>query len=88
MRNATTASGDIVFVSSVTRDGLTAAGAWPTPETAYDRMVAALEELAENAGDEDTRGRARRFLDGLTGAGKTIGISVATAAITGQLPGQ
>ena len=63
-------------------------GMWPTPETALDRMIAALEAIAENTDDEDTRTRARKILDGLTGASKTIGLSVAAAAITGQLPGQ
>jgi hypothetical protein len=62
-------------------------GAWPTPETALDRMIAALEAIAEHTDDEDTRTRARKVLDGLSGAGKQIGISVAAAALTGQIPG-
>ena len=51
-------------------------------------MITALEAIADNTDDEDTRTRARKILDSLTGAGKTIGISVATAALTGQIPGQ
>jgi hypothetical protein len=70
----------------VTAEGLRESGAWPTPETALDRMSAALEAIAEHTDDEDTRSRARRLLDGLTGAGKTLGVSVAAAAISGQLP--
>lgn len=63
-------------------------GVWPTAETALDRMVAALEAIAQNTdADEDTRSRARKILEGLSGAGRQIGISVAAAAITGQLPG-
>lgn len=62
-------------------------GLWPTAETALDRMIAALEAIAENTEDDDTRSRARKILDGLTGASRTIGLSVATAAITGQIPG-
>lgn len=75
------------FVNDITPDALTATGVWPTPESALDRMIAALEAIAANTDDEDTRGRARKILDGLTGAGKSIGISVAAAAITGQIPG-
>lgn len=62
-------------------------GMWPTEVTALDRMIAALEAIADNTDDEDTRTRARKVLDGLSGAGRTIGLSVATAAITGQIPG-
>jgi hypothetical protein len=61
-------------------------GLWPTPETALERMVAALEAIADNADDEDTRTRARKILEGLTGAGRQIGIGVATAVVTGQIP--
>lgn len=51
-------------------------------------MIAALEAIAESTDeDEDTRTRARRVLDGMLAGGKTIGLGVATAAITGQLPG-
>lgn len=51
-------------------------------------MIAALEAIAENTDvDDDTRGRARKILEGVTGAGRQIGISVAAAVITGQLPG-
>lgn len=63
-------------------------GAWPTPETALDRIITALEDIADNTeAEEDTRRRARKILDNLAGAGRQIGISVAAAAITGQLPG-
>lgn len=75
-------------VFDVTERALREVGAWPSPQTALDRMIAALEAIADHTSDEDTRTRARKILDGLTGAGKTIGLSVATAAITGQLPGQ
>lgn len=72
--------------------GLTSAarervGLWPTPASALERMIAALEAIAQNTDDEDTRTRARKILDGLAGAGRQIGISVAAAALTGQIPG-
>lgn len=62
-------------------------GVWPTPGDAFARMIKALEAIAENTDDEDTRTRAKKILDGMTGAGRQIGISVATAVVTGQLPG-
>ena len=62
------------------------AGIWPTPESALDRMITALEAIAEHTDDEDTRTRARKILDGMTGAGRHIGLAAATAVVTGQLP--
>jgi len=63
------------------------AGQWPSEETGFDRMIAALEAIAANSEDPDTRTRARKILEGFAGAGKTIGIGVTTAVITGQMPG-
>ncbi|CUR59652.1 hypothetical protein NOCA1190018 [metagenome] len=61
---------------------------WPTAESGLDRMIRALEAIAENTReDEDTRTRARRLLESLRGAGREVGISVVTAALTGQIPG-
>jgi predicted ArsR family transcriptional regulator len=75
------------YVTAIRERGLREVGAWPTPETALDRMIAALEAIADNTDDEDTRTRARKILDGLGGAGRQIGISVVGAAIGGQIPG-
>lgn len=63
------------------------AGAWPTPESALNRMIAALETIASNTDDEDDRTKAQRLAAWLRGSASTVGLSVATAAITGQLPG-
>lgn len=71
-------------VRSVTRSAYELAGAWPTPETAADRMIAALEQIAEN-GTEEEKNRARKILDAFTGAGMQIATGVATAMITGQV---
>lgn len=83
-RRSSARRGDAVV--DITDQALYVTGVWPTPETALERMIAALESIAENTDDEDTRTRARRLLDGLASGGRTIGLSVATAAITGQLP--
>lgn len=71
----------------VTEKALQAVGTWPTEETALNRIIAALEAIAENTDDDDTRTRARKILDGLAGTGRQLGIAVAGAAITGQIPG-
>ena len=77
----------VVWFTDFTEKALRELGAWPSAETALDRMFAALQAIAENTQDEGTRTRAHKILDGLSGAGRTIGLGVATAAITGQLPG-
>jgi predicted ArsR family transcriptional regulator len=62
-------------------------GQWPTAETALDRVIAALEAIAENTEDEEERTKAQRFAAWLRSGATTVGLSVASAAITGQLPG-
>lgn len=78
---------EIGIVIDFDASALQITGMWPTPETALDRMIVALEEIAQNTDDEDSRTRAKKILDGLAGAGRQIGISVAAAALTGQVPG-
>jgi len=79
--------GEYSFIR-LSEKALRATGLWPTPESALDRMIAALEAIAANTDeDEDNRGRARKILDGVGGAGRQVGISVMAAAISGQIPG-
>lgn len=75
-------------VKRISGDARRLVGLWPTPESAFDRMIMALEAIAEHGDNTDERSRARKILEGLSGAGKSIGISVATTMVTGQLPGQ
>jgi hypothetical protein len=62
-------------------------GQWPTEETALERIIAALEAIAANTDDEDERTKAQRFAAWLRSGATTVGLSVASAAITGQIPG-
>jgi hypothetical protein len=78
--------GAVTHFQDVTKKGLHETGLWPTPESALDRMIAALEAIADHTDDEDTRTRARKILDGMTGAGRHIGLAAAIAVVTGQLP--
>jgi hypothetical protein len=73
-------------VKDVTGQALRAVGLWPSPDTALDRMIVALQAIAANSDDEDTRTRARKVLEGFAGAGRQIGVAVVAAALTGQLP--
>ncbi|KQP26179.1 hypothetical protein [Aeromicrobium sp. Leaf272] len=58
-------------------------GQWPNPESAADRMIAALEQIAED-GTEDEKTRAQKILAAFAGAGQQIAVGVATAMITGR----
>ena len=69
----------------VTEKALYAVEAWPSPETALDRMIRALDAIADNTDDEDTRSNARRTADWLRRSVNTVGLSVAGAVISGQL---
>lgn len=77
----------VLMFSQPTADARRYAGSWPTPESAADRIVRALEAIAEHTDDEDTRTNARRTVDWLRRNATTVGVTVASAAITGQIPG-
>lgn len=72
-------------VADVSADAYRKAGAWPTPESGADRLIAALEHIAANTNDEDERTRAQKILDGFAGSGRQIAVGVATAIINGQV---
>lgn len=76
----------VIEVQAVTGNGLRAAGAWPTEQTALDRMLASLEAIAINTDvPDDERSRARKILDQLAGDGRNVGLAVLTAVLTGQV---
>ncbi len=59
--------------ADITGKALTAVGLCPTPETVLKRMLAAQEAIAENAeAPQDERTRARKVLDGLSGARRQV----------------
>jgi hypothetical protein len=71
-------------VRSISGEGRRLVGMWPTPETALDRMLAALEQIEATSDDPDERSRAARFRDGLLGAGRDLAVEVIAATITRQ----
>lgn len=76
------------FVESLTERGRRTAGSWPSAETAADRLLAALDAIAEDASrPESDRQKARKFGRWVGQSINTIGLEVAASVITGQLPG-
>ena len=60
------------WVGAVSADAYRAAGAWPSPDTAADRLLAALQAAVDKAPEgSEAKTRARRLLDGLLAAAKT-----------------
>lgn len=62
-------------------------GQWPTPETAADRLLAALDALASQSPDEPTRTRARTVREQVGGFSRDTLAAIAATIITGQIPG-
>lgn len=76
-----------VFVIGVTAEGLRAAGAWPSPETAADRLLAAIDEQISVLPEGSPRSsKLKAARDGLLGAGRDVLVSVAAAVLTGRIP--
>jgi hypothetical protein len=82
-RRLTGASGN--HVKYVSREAYELVGLWPSPEAAYERMIRALEDIAEHSDDDVKRGRAKKLLALLGDSGRQLGISVAAAMISGQV---
>jgi hypothetical protein len=77
-----------LIATHVTEKARREVGLWPSAETGVDRLVAALDVLAEQAEDEEERTRWQRFREHVTRNGAQVGWSLVTAVLTGQLPGQ
>jgi hypothetical protein len=78
-----TKPGDVIL--NVSASAYRATGAWPSPETAADRLIAALEERIANATNDEERTRWQRIRDGFLGAGRDVIVDVAAAMLGGQL---
>lgn len=70
----------VMMFGGVTAQARQLTGAWPSAESIADRLLATLEDLAEHAGDDVTKSKARRALDGLGSLTRDTLVSVAGAA--------
>lgn len=69
-------------VEGIRPEARRAAGQWPTPENVADRLLATLEQAAEQEADPDEKGRLRRAADSLKGLGRDVLPEVIANAIT------
>jgi hypothetical protein len=70
-----------LWVTNVTGHARRTVGAWPTAETLADQILAALNDAADAAGDEETRDRLRQFAAWLGGAGRGVLMQAAGSAV-------
>ncbi|MCU1592167.1 MAG: hypothetical protein JWP11_3423 [Frankiales bacterium] len=70
-------------VNAITSYGLEAAGAWPTPDTHTDRLLAALEQAVTDAPTEEERSRRRKALDAFRSFGRDLLVNASGSALGG-----
>jgi hypothetical protein len=72
----------IVGIGAPTGHARRVVGAWPTPEGLADRIIAALNEAANNETDETKKGKLRRAAEAVAGVGRDILTDVTAQVIT------
>jgi hypothetical protein len=75
----------VIGFTNLTAKGLREVGQWPSPDTAADRLLAALEAAVEKAPTEEAKSHAKRILDGFRSAGRDFLVDVASGVVTGQI---
>lgn len=71
----------------VSSEGRTRVGLWPSPDTAGDRLTAALTQAMEQASTPEEKSRVRKILDLFAEGGKDFAVAVGAGVMTGQLGG-
>ncbi|GAA1691942.1 hypothetical protein GCM10009745_41660 [Kribbella yunnanensis] len=75
-------NGDVYLVGAPTGHARRTVGAWPTPDALADRIIAALNEAADNEPDEVKKGKLRRAAEAVAGVGRDILTDVTAQVIT------
>ena len=78
--SATGSAGLPLRITGVTEKALRATGAWPSADLVADRLLDALQDIADHGDDAVTRSRARKALEALGGFTREVLVSVAGAA--------
>ena len=72
----------IIRVTEVSGQAYLVTGLHPDGADALSRLVSALQQAAEQSGDEETAGRLRRAADSMLSLGRDVGAGVLTAVLT------
>jgi hypothetical protein len=73
------------WIGQVSADAYRVTGAWPSADTAADRLLAALDAAVERAPEGEPKSRAKRIRDGFLAAGRDFAVDVASGVLTGQI---
>lgn len=73
---------EIAAVSNPSGHAQRTVRAWPTPESVVDRMIAALQDAAENADTAEERSRLQRAAEAVGGVGRGVVTGVITHVLT------
>lgn len=74
--------GIILLIGEPTGHARRVVGAWPTPDALADRIIAALNDAADNEPDEEKKGKLRRGAEAVAGVGKGVLTDVMAQVIT------
>jgi len=80
------AEAGIVRFTDVSADAYLLTGLHPNGDDALSSLISALQQAADQVGDEEERSRLRRAADGLMGVSRNIAASVVIAWISTQIP--
>jgi predicted transcriptional regulator len=86
-KGETNASGDYYYIGEPTADGLRAAENWPSPESIVARLVAALEQAADDAEDPEERNRLKTAARAIAGTAYQVALGVLSGAGGNMLSG-
>jgi hypothetical protein len=70
-----------IILTGVTERARREVGAWPSPEGLADRVIAAMEQAAEDEPDAEKRGKLRQLASLLGDMGRDILVDVASKAL-------
>ncbi|WP_418058470.1 hypothetical protein [Pimelobacter simplex] len=73
---------DIGTITRPTGHAQRTVGAWPTPESLIERIVAELHEAAERADTPEEKSRLKKAADAVGGVGKGVMTGVLTHVLT------
>jgi hypothetical protein len=74
---------DLGSIRNVTGHARRTVGAWPTPEMLADRLIAGMEQAANETDNEEEASRLRRTGQWFGAAGRDVLVSIMSTAMTG-----
>lgn len=72
--------GSASIISCPSAEARRLSGAWPSPDSIADNLLAELKDIAEYGSDEATKSKARKALDGLSGFSRDVLVGVIGSA--------